>query len=104
MNLSELAESYLLALNHEANSLFIELIFLIDDAQKVKVFANNKDTSPISVEFIGLNIGANLSTYEGVPCLGEIESIEISPTGFNLEGDIGFVKVTADTWCIENAL
>jgi hypothetical protein len=104
MNLNELAESYLLSINHDQESLYIEFVLLSESGQKVKVFAHNKNTNPISVEFVGLTIKANFTTCDSVPCLGEIESVEVTDLGFSLEGDMGFIKVVADTWHIENAL
>lgn len=104
MNLNELAESYLLSMNNDQKNLYIEFVLLSESGQKVKLFAHNKNTNPISVEFIGLTLKANFTTYDGVPSLGEIESVEVTDSGFSFEGDMGFIKVVADTWYIENAL
>ncbi|MDO6761914.1 hypothetical protein [Agarivorans sp. 1_MG-2023] len=104
MNLNELAGSYLLSMNHEQESLCIEFVLLSESGQKVKLFAHNKNTSPILVEFVGLTLKANFTTCDGVPSLGEVESVEVTDSGFSLEGDMGFINVFADTWYFENAL
>ncbi len=103
MDLDSLAESDLLSLNHEQANLFIEFTLLSEAGQKVKVFAHNKSTSPISVEYIGVNLKANFTTYDGEPSLGEVESIEVTDSGFSFEGDIGYINVIADNWYVENA-
>jgi len=104
MNLNELTESHILSMLHDQQSLFIEFILLSENGQKVKLFAHNKSTTPISVEFVGLTFKAGFSTFEGLPSLGEIEAVKVTNYGFSLEGDMGYIKVSADTWYIENAL
>ena len=104
MNLNDLVESDLLSIDHEQQSLYIEFLLLPESGQKVKLFAHNKNTKPIAVEFVGLPLRAGFTTRGDVPSLGEIESIGETDFGFSFEGDIGFIKVVADTWYIETAL
>ena len=104
MELANISESYLLSLTQEQNNLYIELIALDSNGVKIKVFANNKDTSAISVSYIGLSLNSSFTTVDGIPTLGEIESVAITNFGFTLEGDMGIIKVTADNWLVEKAL
>ncbi|GAA4501445.1 hypothetical protein [Pseudaeromonas paramecii] len=104
MNLSDLEESHLLSLTYDHNGLFIEFILLSSKDMNVKLFAHNKDTSPITVKFIGLNIRSNFTTPSGVASLGEVEAVQTSKNGFDLEGDMGFIQVVADTLMINDIL
>ena len=49
MNINELIDSDLLLINHDQKNLFIELVFLLSNKVRVKLFAFNKDTSTILV-------------------------------------------------------
>jgi hypothetical protein len=104
MKLTELVDSHLLSLTLDHQNLYIEFLILVDDKQRVKVFASNADISPISVNFIGLNISSNLTTLDNVPCLGEIESVNESDSGFCFEGDMGIIEVKANKYSVEKAL
>ena len=104
MNLCDLEESYLLSLTHDHHGLFIELYILSSNDIKIKLLAHNKDTSPITVKFIGLNIRSNFTTPSGVASLGEVEAVQTTENGFNLEGDMGFIHVVADTFTITDIL
>jgi len=103
MQISELSETYLLSLMQDDKNLYIELMFVEEHGKKYKVLASNKNTSPISVEFIGLTLRANLTTREDIPVLGEVESIEECASGFSIEGDMGYINVIADTWDVSIA-
>ncbi|TVU57828.1 hypothetical protein FQP88_24165 [Vibrio atlanticus] len=104
MKLSELEKSYLLSFTLDHQNLYIEFYILAEDGKQFKVFANNIDTSPITVNFVGLNIRANLTTSDNVPCLGEIESVFESDSGFYFEGDIGTIEVKASNYSVEKAI
>ena len=104
MNLNELKESYLLSVSHDQKSLFIEFLLLTEEGKRIKLFAHNRDTSPIEAEYVGLTLKANFTTHEGVPSLGEIESVVVTDSGFIFEGDLGVIKIIADTWSVENAV
>jgi len=104
MKLTELSESDLLSFTLEHQNLYIEFLLLVGDGRRFKVFAHNIDSSPITVNFIGLNIRANLTTSDNVPYLGEIESIYESDSGFCFEGDIGIIEVKANKYNVEKAL
>jgi hypothetical protein len=102
MRLKELEESYLLSLHHDDASKFVEFAFITSTNLKVKVSAWNDNLTPIVVEYIGLNLVSNFTNHENIHCLGEIESINASNSGFTLEGDIGSIKVTASNLSIES--
>lgn len=101
MRLEELEESYLLELNHDDASKFIELVCITPQKAKKKISAWNTNLTPIVVEYMGLSFKSNFTTNENIHCLGEIESINSSNSGFILEGDFGCIKVTADNVSIE---
>ncbi len=101
MKIEGLSESDLLSFSHDYNKLYIEFNILVNDNKKLKIFAHNKDSKPISVEYIGLDIKSNFTTINNTPSLGEIESAEETDNGFCLEGDFGYIKVIADTYAIE---
>ena len=103
MDITELVESHLLSFTLDYQNLYIEFLILVGDERRVKVFANNTDTSPISVDFIGLHIRSNLTTFDNVPCLGEIEFVNKTDSGFCFDGDMGVIEVTANNLSIENA-
>ncbi|MDR7092269.1 hypothetical protein [Cellvibrio fibrivorans] len=101
MRLKELEESYLLSLRHDDASKFVEFTFITSKNLKVNVSAWNDNLTPIVVEYIGLNLVSNFTNHENIHCLGEIESINTSNSGFTLEGNIGCIKVTASNLSIE---
>ena len=81
--------------------LVIEFVFVTSQKVKVKVSASNINLTPIVVEYIGLNLLSHFTTYGNIHCLGEIESISTSSSGFILEGGIGCIKITAGNVSIE---
>jgi hypothetical protein len=95
MELRELEEGYLISMVYDHNKLYLELSVLSADGGKAQVVAFNNDSSPIEVSFTGLNLRAGLSTLEGVPMLGEIESIRMLPNGACIEGDFGAITILA---------
>jgi|GEM_PF-1327389 len=102
MRLEELEESYLLELNHDDGGKFIELVCVTPQKSKIKISAWNIDLTPIVVAYMGLNLKSNFTTEENIHCLGEIESINTSNSGFILEGDFGCIKITAGNVSIES--
>ena len=101
MRLEELEESYLLELLHDDANKRIEFVCITPQKVKFKVSAWNINLTPIIVEYIGLNLVSNFTTYENIHCLGEIESINTSSSGFILEGGFGCIKVTAGNVSVE---
>jgi len=102
MRLEELEESYLLELNHDDGGKFIELVCITPQKVKIKISAWNTNLTPIVVEYMGLNLKSNFTTDDNIHCLGEIESINASDSGFISEGDFGCIKVTAGNVSIES--
>ncbi|MGF1862077.1 hypothetical protein [Photobacterium profundum] len=98
MTLEQLIDSDLLEVTQEFSNLYIEMVFLTDIGEMVKIFASNNDTSPISIKFIGLNISAKKRTLNNTPTLGEVEGISL------VEGDFGLIQVTSDRVSVEAVL
>ncbi|USD66848.1 hypothetical protein [Vibrio sp. SCSIO 43136] len=104
MELNILLDSDLLSLNQDYGNMYIEMTFLVESGERVKVTASNEGRHAINVSCIGLQLSANRLTSDDVPTLGEVEGVSFLKNKLSLEGDFGLIEVRCDHIQVESAL
>ncbi|HCG5907067.1 hypothetical protein CGH61_23610 [Vibrio parahaemolyticus] len=101
MELNCLIDSELLSLNQSFDDTYIEMLFLLDSGQKVKLLVCNKHGEAITVRFRGI---ARKATFNDIPTLGEVEGVSYFKGSLSLEGDFGLIEVDGHDILLEPAL
>ncbi len=104
MELNCLIDSELLSLNQSFDDTYIEMLFLLESDQKVKLFVSNKQGKAITVRFKGMQLSARKTTINDIPTLGEVEGASYLQGSLSLEGDFGLIEVDGHDIVLEPAL
>ncbi|MDN3685533.1 hypothetical protein [Vibrio sinaloensis] len=104
MELNYLINSELLSLNQSFDDSYIEMLFLLESDQKVKLFVSNKQGKAITVRFKGMQLSARKTTINDIPTLGEVEGASYLQGSLSLEGDFGLIEVDDHDIVLEPAL
>ena len=104
MELNCLIDSELLYLNQSFDDTYIEMLFLLDSGQKVKLLVCNKHGKAITVRFKGMQLSARKTTLNDIPTLGEVEGVSYLKGSLSLEGDFGLIEVVGYDILLEPAL
>lgn len=104
MELNCLIDSELLSLNQSFDDIYIEMLFLLESDQKVKLFVSNKQGKAITVRFKGMQLSARNTTLSGIPTLGEVEGVSYLQGSLSLEGNFGLIEVDGHDVFLESAL
>ncbi len=97
MNLDELEDGYLLRAELDQEKVCLELRVLTSSGAELKILAFNPHGLPISIAFGAMFLTATRSTPTGVPCIGSIDSIDVTASGVCVEGDFGDITFSAAT-------
>ncbi|HTD03658.1 hypothetical protein [Undibacterium sp.] len=95
VQISDLEEGYLLSVDWYQSKIYAAFEVLASDGNKYRIDAMAADDSIVEIQFSPMSLKAGLSTPDGFPCLGEIESVGHFSQGILLEGDFGAITVTA---------
>jgi hypothetical protein len=104
MELNCLIDSELLSLNQSFDDAYIEMLFLLESEQKVKLFVSNKQGQAITVRFKGMQLSARKTTLSGIPTLGEVEGVSYLQGILSIEGDFGVIEVEGHDIVFKSAL
>ncbi|EJL7832731.1 hypothetical protein NM001_004142 [Vibrio vulnificus] len=103
MELNCLIDSELLSLYQSFDDTYIEMLFLLESDQKVKLLVSNKQGKAITVRFKGMQLSASKTTLNDIPTLGEVEGISYLQGSLSLEGDFGLIEVDGHDIVLEPA-
>lgn len=104
MELNCLIDSELLSLNQSFDDAYIEMLFLLESEQKVKLFVSNMQGQAITVHFKGMQLSARKTTLSGIPTLGEVERVSYLQGILSIEGDFGVIEVEGHDIVFKSAL
>ncbi|MGF1689704.1 hypothetical protein [Photobacterium kagoshimensis] len=104
MLLEKLLDSDLLELTQEYNNLYIEMLFLTENGERVKLYASNRNSLPLDIKFQVLSLSAKKTTLHELPTLGEVEGISWKDGVLLVEGDFGVIRVDTDRVTLESGL
>ncbi|HHC7385837.1 TPA: hypothetical protein ACN30P_004815 [Vibrio parahaemolyticus] len=104
MELNCLIDSELLSFNQSFDDTYIEMLFLLESDQKVKLFVSNKQGKAITVRFKGMQLSARKTTLNDIPTLGEVEGASYLQGSLSLEGDFGLIEVDGQDIILEPTL
>lgn len=104
LNIQDLEESSVLAIDLDQDHRFFSMTVLAETGKTLRLTANNTDLSPVGITIGALNITSNFMNGDHILCVGELEGIGWHDGRLILKGDFGDISIKATKVDIEQVL